>query len=587
MKIRDKLALTVVILAVLPISFTFLVTLPATQAAQTQEILSHLLSVATIHESRVEEIIGHFHQEIDHLNQHRIPSYIDAYLDNSSIDLQALAYEDIIELRSINSHIDCIEVVNTSGIILASTNATRVDYDLSGEEYFIRALTAHVVDAFYLDANSYLKLHLAGPIIINETVGAVVIVDYNPSDVIALFQDYTGLGNTGEALLAKRDEYGDALFITPLRHRTQASLNLTLSKDDLSAPITQALLGVEDTFREASDYLDHPVLAVTRYISELDWGIVVKIDIAEGYGFMYASANTIVFTSILSAFVILAVGFVIARSITEPISKLIKASVKISEGDLSKRANVTSGDEMEVLANSVNIMADTLVNSNVELEERVEQRTRELEIYTSLLRHDLRNDIGVIFGNIDIARLVIGEGGDEELLETINSTEAICNRMTNLIKAISRSTDSVETMVGKQLKSVVAQTKKVNPNLTVNIHAQEATENLTVPASRLLVMVWENLIRNAAVHGGESSIVDIEISRENNAVHVVVSDNGPGVPEEIRENLFQKGISTKGGGLGLYLSREIIQSIGGSIELVTGESFQGAKFKIVLPLILK
>ena len=53
MKIRDKLALTVVILTTLPLDFAFLVAIPATQTAQTQEILSHLSSVASIHESRI------------------------------------------------------------------------------------------------------------------------------------------------------------------------------------------------------------------------------------------------------------------------------------------------------------------------------------------------------------------------------------------------------------------------------------------------------------------------------------------------------------------------------------------------------
>ncbi len=98
-------------------------------------------------------------------------------------------------------------------------------------------------------------------------------------------------------------------------------------------------------------------------------------------------------------------------------------------------------------------------------------------------------------------------------------------------------------------------------------------------------MVWENLIRNAVEHAGESSIIDIEISREENSILVLFSDNGPGVLEKVRKRLFQKGTTTVEGGLGLYLSREIIQSIGGTIELVTDESVEGAKFKIILPIV--
>jgi len=218
-------------------------------------------------------------------------------------------------------------------------------------------------------------------------------------------------------------------------------------------------------------------------------------------------------------------------------------------------------------------------------EKELKNRENELEIYSSLLQHDLSNDLGVIFGNIDIARLLLSEGENDELIETIDSIEAICNRMESLITMFSRPIDSVEKVLIKQLKSIVARTNAVNPNLTINIHAKGAWENLTVPASRLLVMVWENLIRNAAEHAGENSIIDIQISREENTVHVIFSDNGPGVSEKIRKKLFQKGVTIQDGGFGLYLSKQIIQSIGGSIELVTGKSVQGAKFKIILPII--
>jgi signal transduction histidine kinase len=216
-------------------------------------------------------------------------------------------------------------------------------------------------------------------------------------------------------------------------------------------------------------------------------------------------------------------------------------------------------------------------------EDELKNRENELAIYSSLLRHDLSNDLGVIFGNIDIARLVVSES--EELIETLDSIEAICNRMQGLITVFSKPDDSTELKLIKQLNSVVATNNTVNPNLTINIHTQEAEENLSVPASRLMIMVWENLIRNAVEHAGESSIIDIEISREKNSILVLFSDNGPGVSEKVRKRLFQKGTTTVEGGLGLYLSREIIQSIGGTIELVTDESVEGAKFKIILPIV--
>jgi len=225
------------------------------------------------------------------------------------------------------------------------------------------------------------------------------------------------------------------------------------------------------------------------------------------------------------------------------------------------------------------------ISENVKLEEDKLDQQRELEIYSSLLRHDLKNDLGVILGNIDLARLIIGEGGNKELFEIIDSIEAISDRMTNLISVFSHPIGSGGSNIVEQLNSVVAQARKAYPKLTVNLYTEDDAEKLAVPGSRLLVMVWENLIRNTVVHAGESSIVEIHISKKDDTIQVVVSDNGEGISEEVIANLFQKGVSTKGGGLGLYLSKKIIQSIGGSISVVTSNSYQGAVFKIVLPII--
>jgi len=157
--------------------------------------------------------------------------------------------------------------------------------------------------------------------------------------------------------------------------------------------------------------------------------------------------------------------------------------------------------------------------------------------------------------------------------------------MTNLISVFSHPIGSGGSNIVEQLNSVVAQARKAYPKLTVNLYTEDDAEKLAVPGSRLLVMVWENLIRNTVVHAGESSIVEIHISKKDDTIQVVVSDNGEGISEEVIANLFQKGVSTKGGGLGLYLSKKIIQSIGGSISVVTSNSYQGAVFKIVLPII--
>jgi signal transduction histidine kinase len=75
--------------------------------------------------------------------------------------------------------------------------------------------------------------------------------------------------------------------------------------------------------------------------------------------------------------------------------------------------------------------------------------------------------------------------------------------------------------------------------------------------------------------------VDIEVSKNDQNLEVIVSDDGPGIPEEIRPKLFEKGASTTGSGFGLYLSKRVVEGYGGSIELIDCD--KGTTYRILLP----
>jgi signal transduction histidine kinase len=96
-------------------------------------------------------------------------------------------------------------------------------------------------------------------------------------------------------------------------------------------------------------------------------------------------------------------------------------------------------------------------------------------------------------------------------------------------------------------------------------------------------MVFNNIFANSIKHNGNNVQINVSVKRDEEFVIIEISDDGPGVSDSIRENLFQRGISTSGGGLGLYLSRRIVESLNGSIAYVH-EKNKGAKFRICLPL---
>ncbi|MFW9845967.1 MAG: sensor histidine kinase [Candidatus Thorarchaeota archaeon] len=210
------------------------------------------------------------------------------------------------------------------------------------------------------------------------------------------------------------------------------------------------------------------------------------------------------------------------------------------------------------------------------------QQYRELELYASLMRHDLRNDLGVILGNLDVARMAFS-GGESEVTDILSSIEAVCDRMLSLVESLAVSEQPLDIGIAEHIKLISSRAEAANPNLTIKIRVDGNARDSKTPKSRLLPLVFDNLLRNASIHAGESPVVTILIRRKESKICITVSDNGPGVPREVRENLFQRGVSTRGGGLGLYLSREVLKALGGSIDLVDSEGSTGATFFIEIP----
>jgi signal transduction histidine kinase len=214
-----------------------------------------------------------------------------------------------------------------------------------------------------------------------------------------------------------------------------------------------------------------------------------------------------------------------------------------------------------------------------------QQQHRELELYASLLRHDLRNDVAVIIGNVEIFRMV-NPDADEVMQEIIKSTEAVCERMMGVLAAFGRSAKMSEIHITKLIENTASQAQEVNKELTINFNMEENSDRLRIPESRLLPMVFDNLFRNVVIHAGETATIDVSVKKEKMNVEIVISDDGPGVSPEIIDRLFEKGASSRGGGgLGLHLSKVVIESMGGTIELAAS-SRKGATFRIQIPLVV-
>jgi PAS domain S-box-containing protein len=217
------------------------------------------------------------------------------------------------------------------------------------------------------------------------------------------------------------------------------------------------------------------------------------------------------------------------------------------------------------------------ITQRITAEQIAAQSHRDLELYASFLQHDIRNDLQIIMNHIEAAKLLMnGTSPAEKYLEI---AEAASERMVHLLDIFGRPGSADERDVLKILEKSKAQAEKAHKNLTVSIKSN--TEDTELQSARLLPIVFDNLLRNSAEYSAGNVAVSIEISREDGQIQIILSDDGPGIDQTIRDNLFQKGISTTGGGFGLYLCKKVIEGYGGTIDLIPQDI--GTAYQILLP----
>lgn len=382
MKIRTKFALAFLSISLLSISVITILSYFIVKETITQDVLNHLESVAAMQANRIENITN---QNVEKLllvsNKTQLLKSLNSYVIGANNEDQREMNRILLDTQSSINNFEEIYVLDPSGEVVASTKETIIGRRYSDEEFFIRGLKENSADMLFLNGKGNLKVYLSGPLYLEGKLIGVVVIKSSAHSIISLVKDYSGLGETGETLLAKRGENGNALFLTPLRFDPQAALNRVVSKDNLASPVILALLNNEKTFTHTTDYRGKPVLAATKYIQKTGWGIVAQIDKSEAFASIVELRNFLIIIISLFSILIILVSISIAQRITIPITKLAQIATEISEGDLSQQIAVTSKDEIGILEQCFNKMLERLsgdINKRKKVEHDLVNRIKEL-----------------------------------------------------------------------------------------------------------------------------------------------------------------------------------------------------------------
>jgi len=320
--------------------------------------------------------------------------------------------------------------------------------------------------------------------------------------------------------------------------------------------------------------------------------------------------DLLVITSILVVIALAAagsLGFLVIRQIVKPVQGMARIARNISGGDLSQRVGVRRENELGVLAEAFNSMTSQLQALIDGLEQKVADRTRQLEeAQLELLRqerlatlgkvvatiaHEIRNPLGTVNTSIFSIRIAVEKEDTERIGRAIELAERNIKRCDNIITELLDYTRNLEvrsSMVDldvwveeildeHQLPDGVALRRDLDCGLEVSIDREQMR--------RALINALANAIHALNEKQSPDRELAIETGRSDRRAEIRIIDNGPGIPENLFEKIFEPLFSTKsfGVGLGLSIIRDIMEAHDGGVD-IQSEPGKGTCVVLWVPL---
>jgi PAS domain S-box-containing protein len=215
-------------------------------------------------------------------------------------------------------------------------------------------------------------------------------------------------------------------------------------------------------------------------------------------------------------------------------------------------------------------------------EERLEVVNGKLRVVGKLTRHDVGNKLMIIVYTTYLLKKRYGK--DPEIanyLSNIDSAAAMANRIFDFSRYYEKI--GAEEQATIKIKSCFEEAVELFSNLG-KIEVINETEGLTVVADSLLQQLFYNLIDNTLKHGKTVTKIKLHYQRDANQVKLYYEDDGVGVPEENKVNIFSEGFTTgDGAGLGLSMIKKMMDVYNWSIQ-ENGLPGNGIRFEIIIPL---
>ena len=385
--------------------------------------------------------------------------------------------------------------------------------------------------------------------------------------------------------------------------------------------VTKALASSSTGSTVGRNFRGEKVLSTWATVKPVGWKVFVEQP--ESAAFAPVRGKIWRTALLLAAFLVAGIGLsvLLARHLVRPIKQMRTAAARIGAGAYDERIELRRRDELGGLADELNRMAASLQASVQGLEQKVEERTRELQqVLAELSRkgrqlevasqhksdflanmsHELRTPLNAIIGFSQVLRQrlfgPINEKQEEYLDDILSSGNHLLSLINDVLDLSKVEAGQVELEVAsfslrEALERGVVMVREPAMKRGVAVALELAPDvDLVEGDERRLRQVVFNLLSNAVKFTPEGGSIDVASARVDGEVQVSVTDTGPGIAAEDRERIFEEFQQTdvgvqqrEGTGLGLALSKRLVELHGGRIW-VESEPGHGSRFVFTLPI---